>query len=149
MSTVVIGVGNRDRGDDAVGPLLADELADRLSEVTVIAHEGDLSHLPLLWHGDDDVVVIDAALGDGLHVGEVRLLDPGDLARRRLLSTHGVGLADALDLADRLDRRPRSVHVVGIGAGAVELGEMDHDLRVRIPALADEVARIVAAVAPG
>ena len=144
MSTVVIGVGNRDRGDDAIGLLLVDALAGRLPDTVTIAHEGDMSHLPLLWSSEDDVVIVDAVVDEAVAAGEVRLLETSDLQQRSALSTHGLGVADALALAARLDRTPRSVRIVGIGVDHVGFAAVGDTLRQRIPALAESLTRLVA-----
>ena len=143
MSTVVIGVGNRDRGDDAIGLVLVDALVGRLPDVVTVAHEGDMSHLPLLWTGADDVVIIDAVVDAALAVGEVRLFDTSDLQQPSALSTHGLGVADALALAGQLGRTPRSVRIVGVGVEQVGFGAIGAGLRQRIPALVERVIRLV------
>ncbi len=144
MSTVVIGVGNRDRGDDAIGLLLVEALTGRLPGVVTIAHEGDMSHLPLLWTGEDDVVIVDAVVDEALAVGDVRLLETSDLRHTSALSTHGLGVADALALAGHLGRTPRSVRIVGIGVDHVGFDAVGDALRERIPALVERLAGLVA-----
>jgi len=72
---LVIGVGNRDRGDDAVGPVVADAVADRCGDaVESIVVEGDLADLALRWGDAQTVVVVDAMVG-GAAPGTVVELD--------------------------------------------------------------------------
>jgi hydrogenase maturation protease len=145
MNPLVIGVGNRRRGDDAVGPLVADELATRGVRTVVV--EGDLSDLLTRWSPDDDVVIVDA-VDDGDVVGTVRVLE-----RRKVpivdsgeMSTHGFGLAAAIEFARRLDRMPHSIAIVGVSGRDFTLGEPSSQLRGHVGEIADRVARTLTAV---
>ena len=150
MSTLVIGVGNRDRGDDAIGLILVDALAGRgLPGLVTVAHEGDMSHLPLLWTAEDDVVIVDAVIVEAGHhealkLGEVRLFDASDLRRPCALSTHGLGVAEALALADHLGRTPRSVRIVGVGVDEVGFGAAGTTISRQIPAIVERLVDLVA-----
>ena len=122
---LVVGVGNRDRGDDAVGPIVADAVRSASGgAVDTEVIEGDLSDLALRWRPDQPVIVVDAMVSgrppgtmvelDGLH---------GHLGRSTsgLLSSHGIGLAEAVRLAGLLGRRPASLTVL-----AIEAASFDH-----------------------
>ncbi len=121
----VIGVGNRDRGDDGVGLLAVDEILRCQPDLRTYMVSGDLSDLALRWQPDDDVVVIDAMMS-GRPVGTVVEIDAlaQNLATESgLVSSHGVGLAEAIELARLLERLPRSLKVVAIEAAS--FGHMD------------------------
>ncbi len=121
----VVGIGNPMRGDDGVGPEVVRELgrrgAGRLAE---LVEEGDPAGLVGLSAGAALLVVVDA-LVTRLPPGTVLEPDPIDLARLgRPASSHGLGVREALELAERLEPDPgRQVRVVavaiggGIGAG--------------------------------
>ncbi len=133
---LVIGVGNRDRGDDGIGPLVADAVRARCDgRVIIHVAEGDLSDLPMRWEPDQDVIVIDATVS-GRSPGEVTavnaLVDGLDV-ESGLLSSHGIGLAEAVELGRLLGRLPRSLVIFGIEARRFEHFE----------AVADEVAGAV------
>jgi hydrogenase maturation protease len=132
--SLVIGVGNRDRGDDAIGPVVAGIVAERWpNRVDTAVVEGDLSTLPLLWSAEQAVVVVDAAIlageaGTPIEPGTVIEFD--GLGRHwpvggegPALSTHGIGLATAVELARRLDRLPGSLTVLAI---TVHDGSLDY-----------------------
>ena len=142
MRSVVIGVGNRDMGDDAIGPTIADGLAATAAslpvDVRAVAHEGDLSLLPLMWSRHDRVVIVDAVLA-GRPLWHLIEIDPDDLAVGPVVSTHGLGVSEALALADRLDRSPARLDVLGVGVEQVSLGPMSPTLAARVPALVAEV----------
>lgn len=136
---LVIGVGNRDRGDDGVGPLVADAVRARCDD-SVIVHvaEGDLSDLAMRWEHDQHVVVVDA-MSSGRSPGAVTVVDAladGFEVESGLLSSHGIGLAEAVELGRLLGRLPRSLVVFGVEAGRFEHFEP----------VADEVARAVPGV---
>lgn len=137
---LVVGLGSPDRGDDALGALVAAGVAQALpaaatGSITVVAHEDPTNLIDLLEPvastGRPEVlVVVDAVRGPGvagtlvsLEVGpgadEViprRNLDPGPAG------THGFGLAGAIELARVLGRLPARVVVIGVLASGFEPG---------------------------
>jgi hydrogenase maturation protease len=124
-TTLVIGVGNPDRGDDGVGPLVASRMkrgAD--SRFRVIQQAGDGLSLMDAWEGADTVIILDAAFS-GTSAGTIHRIDasvdsmPKDFLR---CSTHALGVAEAIELARALDRLPRRVIVYGIEGMSFEQG---------------------------
>ena len=136
--TVVIGVGHRDRADDGIGPALATALGERSDEVVTIVREGDLAVLPLLWEGDDHVVIVDALAGAG-SLGQLVELDPDDLTAGTGLSTHGLNIADGIELARRLHRLPAGLRVFGVTGQDFGYGPMSSGLRRRVGSLVEEL----------
>jgi len=125
--TLVVGVGNEERGDDGVGPLVARLLACGLADdppagVEVVPWGGDLLGLLDLWEGRERVVLIDAVVS-GAAPGSCRRFGIDAPFRSDAgASTHGFGLAAALALARALDRAPAAVEVWGIEGVAFEPG---------------------------
>jgi len=144
---LVIGVGNRDRGDDGVGPLVAQAFAERWPERAEIhLAEGDLSDLLLRWRGDQDVVIIDAIVSgrppgtistmDGLHEG----LSKND----RLVSSHGVGIVEVIALAKALDKRPAAITIVGVEAAQCEhFSGLSQPVAAALPAAVNEISDVL------
>lgn len=126
MATIVVGVGNPDRGDDAVGRLVARQLeAEALPGVTVLEHGGDVADLVEILRTADRAVLVDAAVAGG-EPGEVHRIDvssrelpPGWFA----CSTHGLGLAEAVELARALGCLPRRCIVYAIEAQGFDPGD--------------------------
>jgi hydrogenase maturation protease len=125
--TLVVGVGNDDRGDDGVGPLVARLLACALATdppagVAVVPWTGDPLGLLEVWDGCERLILIDAVVS-GVAPGACRRwsadapfrTDPGG-------STHGFGLATTLALAQALGRAPARVEVWGIEGAAFGAG---------------------------
>jgi len=143
--TLVIGIGNRDRGDDGVGPAVVDELRRREAPVATIVREGDLADLALLWRAHTDVLIVDACR-TGNPLGTVRRLDPAAAATAAetgaSLSTHGVGVADAIELARRLGRLPPRLVLIGIEGRRFGHGPLSATLASELPRVVDEVEAI-------
>ena len=116
-AVVVIGVGNPDRGDDAAGRRVAAAL--RVSAppgVVVMDSDGDPAAIMDAWDGADLAVVVDAMVS-GSAPGTVRRFDATETPLPisvHLASTHGMGAAEAIELARSLDRLPERLLVYGI-----------------------------------
>ncbi len=131
-SPLVVGIGSPDRGDDAVGPIVARRVADLgLPDVRVIVHE-DPTDLVVSMTGANPVVVIDAVHSPQSQPGELIVLETGEgvaplpedaWARTGRGGTHAFGLASAVELARALKRLPPKVVLIGIAAGGFEHGE--------------------------
>ena len=109
----IIGYGNLDRGDDGAGLIAAECL--RAQGFDVVKCTGDGLELLESWRGQDEVVIIDAVV-TGAPPGTLHRWDdcqslPAAVAPA---SSHGLGLAQAIDLAGTLDLLPPRFHVWGI-----------------------------------
>lgn len=164
---LVVGLGSLDRGDDAIGPLVAAAVAGAASErelvgVHVVEHEDPTALVDLLdptgptsaW---DAVIVVDA-VRSGAAPGTVTVLDVGpdgrDLASLGArvdpgpAGTHGFGLAGAIELARALDRLPPRVVVVGIEAQGFDHGApLSAEVRASVPSATEAVLAAVAEAA--
>lgn len=122
---LVVGVGNLDRGDDGVGRVVARRLR-ALAPRGLVVREADGAATELLdaFEGWGRVVVVDAC-ASGAAPGTWTCFDavaaplPASLARA---STHGWGVAEAVELARALGRLPRSLVVVAIEGRTFEPG---------------------------
>jgi len=113
----VIGVGSP-HGDDAVGLAVVELLAGTLpADVEILARDRPGLDLALDLRGADAVVIVDAARGGEGPPGSVRRVAPDHLASRRELSTHALGVADALALAKALGALPPRLGIVTVEAG--------------------------------
>ena len=139
---LVIGVGNRDRGDDAVGPVVCDLVAAAgLPGVDTRVFEGSVLDLPMHWDPDDRVVIVDAAAPTG-HPGRVTDVDAvaHHLVAPSTASTHTVDVGAAVELARVLGRMPAGLSIVGIEGASFGFGdELD-------PAVLGAARRIVARI---
>ena len=93
---LIIGCGNPDRSDDGAGILVARRL--RALGLNAVEHSGDGLALIELWHGFDDVVVVDAMVSGG-KAGAVSTWDPVSqplCSQMWRCSTHVFGPAEAI-----------------------------------------------------
>lgn len=107
-------LGNRFRGDDAVGLLVGDRL--RESGIEVQECEDEPTRLLDSWAELDLLVLVDATRS-GSQPGTVRRVDAsaealtGDVG---LTSSHAFGVAETIELARALDCLPPRVVVYGV-----------------------------------
>jgi len=116
-------LGSRYRGDDAVGPLVADRL--RAAGAPVLECDDEPTRLLDAWAGLELVVIVDA-ISSGSPAGTVHRFDPGDGPLPRdlgLASTHAFSVPEALELGRALGRAPRRVLVVGVEGTAFGMGD--------------------------
>jgi hydrogenase maturation protease len=132
---VVVGIGQDAAGDDGVGLLVARTLTER--GITAIESTDATVVLDLLAEGLW-VVVVDAVVGGGA-VGDVLHLQRDDLAEHHTpLSSHGIGVIEALALASAL-----------LGADALERVRVVGVVIAKPPRLGSKLAAAVsAAVGP-
>lgn len=107
---VIIGIGNPERGDDGAGRLAARRLRNRLpSRIAIEESSGEASVLLSELARSSSAILIDACLS-GTLPGTVQRFD---LAAKALpetihgLSSHGMGVGVAIELARSLDQLPQ------------------------------------------
>jgi len=141
---LVLCLGNRDRGDDGIGPAVAARLDGRLQEGAVLSvRSGDMLALIEDWRGFDALVCVDAAapmIGPGtihrMDLGAQEL--PRDMA---FVSSHAFGLAEAVALARTLGLAPPSIVVYAVEGANFEAGApMSPQAAQAIGQVADRVA---------
>lgn len=132
--TAVIGIGNEFRRDDGVGwatiALLCEREARRpLPSGTKLAQcDADPGRLISLWEGKALTVVVDACFPPAAQPGRTHrwCVAPGEMphpAAAGRQSTHGLGLAEALCLADSLGRGPGRLIVYAVEGADRSLGK--------------------------
>ena len=140
---LVIGVGHRHRQDDAVGPSVAEALAAKGHDAVV--HEGDGLALIELWSGRSHCVIVDALAGDA-EPGRVFRFEAGSRALAAasfVRSSHKIGVAEAVALAQRLGRLPERLTVIGIAGRRFGFGaEMSPEVRHGADVVVEELAEI-------
>lgn len=132
---LVVGLGSLDRGDDAIGPTVAQRFAGlRVPGIRVVERE-DPTSLIDLWDGEegraDLAIVVDAVCSEQppgtltiMETGSRRNPLPEDTwARTGRGGTHAFGLAESVELARALHRLPGRVVLVGVEAARFGHGE--------------------------
>jgi len=139
--TVVIGVGNALRGDDAAGLHVARLLSSR-GIANVHETSGETFSLMELWKGADTALLADAAQSSA-KPGEVSRFDVSTQplpAAFLHCSTHAFGLAEAVELARSLGTLPPRVIIFGIEGDSFEHGE---DLSPEVAAGVERAAALI------
>jgi hydrogenase maturation protease len=122
---LVLGLGNPLRGDDAAGRCAVRGLLDLASpDIEIREHDGEAADLLARLAGRAAAVLIDCSLS-GAPPGHVRRFDlaagppPADL---RAVSSHGLGLAAALELARALGVLPPRCRVFTVEGESFAIG---------------------------
>ena len=124
--TLIIGIGNSVRGDDALGLFVVEELRGQVPDyVDLIIHDGEPASLIECWQGADFVILVDAVVS-GCEAGTIFHVD---LAKKILpdifsqTSTHAFGVAEAVELARALGKLPPRINFYGIEGKTFETGD--------------------------
>lgn len=123
---VVIGAGNRFRGDDGVGPMVVRHLQGALPEdVAMEVVSGEATDLLACWEHAQAVILIDATRGSEAPGTIVRLnlgTDTVPLARADP-SSHGLGVAEAIRMGYALGTLPKDFIIFSIYGESFEHDE--------------------------
>ena len=139
----MIGVGNEFRHDDGAGPQLVGWLREHAPPgVELRLSDGDPAGMIEAWEGAALAVVVDAVRAEPAVPGRLHrlVLTRGGPAPEGAVSSHGLGLGEAIGLATALGRMPDRLIV-----HAVEAGDVSHGVGLT-PAVADAVTRLADAV---
>lgn len=125
-NTLVIGIGNEFRSDDAAGLIAARKIKQQEHEgLDVEQSAGDGAGLMDMWAGRQNVILIDAVLS-GAAPGTVHRLE---LSSRLLpaeffkFSTHLFSIPQAIYLSASLGTLPDRLLILGIEGKSFEAGE--------------------------
>jgi hydrogenase maturation protease len=147
LKSIVIGLGNEYRQDDAAGLLVARRLNGRMP-CPVQEHAGESVGLMEYWKGRDTVIVADA-VQSGVAPGTIRRFDattaqlPGRIFRE---STHAVSLVETVELARALNQLPRRLIVYGIEGRNFEAGiGLSLDVERAVEEVVERIARELSA----
>jgi hydrogenase maturation protease len=140
---VVIGVGNTYRRDDGIGPEILARLAGLAADsVRLVLSDGEPARMIEAWTGASLAVVVDAVQADPPVPGRLHriVLDRADAPPARPVSSHGLGLGEAIGLARALDRMPDRLVI-----HAVEAADCGHGIGLT-PAVAAAADALTSAV---
>ena len=155
MSRVrVIGCGNPDAGDDALGLLAVRSARERVPDTVEVIEAGTSARVIDLLSDVDAVVLVDAvrSVGAATDAGVIRVVAVGDevlLGVRTSLSSHGLGLAEMLGLAAAIGPLPHVVFL-GLEADHVAMGSgLSAPVAAGLPVLVDAVVAEAHTLAEG
>ena len=137
MKTIILGLGNPILSDDAVGIRIAHDLKEKIPSLEVI-EEGEVG-IALLDQviGYDKLVIIDSIRTGKGRAGELYKLELKDLKPTLdLSSSHGIDIATALEMGQRLGYRiPKhiSIYAVEVKDNTAFVERCTEDVEERIP----------------
>jgi hydrogenase maturation protease len=148
----IIGIGQDAAGDDGIGIAVARRLRNmRLPDgIEVIERAEPSAIITQLIDGVERVILVDAII-DNASTGRIVQIDPSRAraSTGQLLSTHGIGLLEAIDLARTLDEvaMPRQIVIVGITIEQPTRyrAELSASVAAAIPLATELVLRLAAA----
>jgi hydrogenase maturation protease len=144
---LVIGIGNADRADDAIGLVVANRLrAERaLRDHPIITRAADMLALIDEWAQSCGVILIDAAAPRS-RPGHVHRIDvgvcglPHELHLSGCASTHAFGVAETIGLAQTLGKLPARFIIYAVEGARFEPGAA---MTPAVAAAAETVAQSV------
>jgi hydrogenase maturation protease len=148
---VVIGVGNEFRRDDGIGPEVLSRLRAHIGAgpnvgvetvVRLVNSDGEPASMIEAWTGASLAVVVDAVVADPPAPGRLHriAIGPDEAAGTRAVSSHGLGMGEAIGLAAALGRMPDRLII-----HAVEAADVGHGVGLS-PAVSAVAAALTAAV---
>jgi len=140
---LIIGIGNELRGDDGLGLHVARELRKHgMQGTTIIESSGEGADLIQSWTGHDRVMLIDA-FSSGSAPGLLHMFDTSIVslpAHFFRYSSHAFGVAEAIEVARRVQILPNRMHVCGIEGRTFRLGaRLSRPVRAKIAELIDGI----------
>lgn len=140
---ILIGVGNPDRGDDAAGRLVAQTVAGNLAgDIEILQLSGEATEVVSQLQGADVAILVDAC-SSGAPAGTAQRFDAVEEHLPRewfAVSTHGVGVADAIELARALGDLPAVCIVYAIVGKCFDAGEpVSSEVAAAVPKVAAQV----------
>jgi hydrogenase 3 maturation protease len=118
--TVILGVGNRMRGDDAIGCLVVDELHGIEDVEAIDAGTAPENYIePIVELAAERILIVDACAFGG-KPGEYRLFGRDDLERlvSGIVSTHTLPLNMTVALLEQ--QLESDIHFLGVQPGTLE-----------------------------
>lgn len=137
---MVIGLGSPDRGDDAVGGVVAERVRNVVGDDVEVLTREDPTALVHAWQGRHAVVLVDSMIS-GVPAGTVTVHRAGTrdaplpthaFAAAGRGGSHAFGLAGAVELSRTLGTLPEHVAIVGIEATTFGYGPMSPTVRASI-----------------
>jgi len=143
MNTLILGIGNPILTDDGVGIKIARKLKEGNARLKVIeTSEAGIALLDLIA-GYDKLIIIDSIKIEKGKPGDLYKLELEDLKPSKdFSSSHGIGIATAFGLGQRLGyRMPKfvSIYAVNIKDNSTFGEECTEEVKERIPFIAKQI----------
>ena len=141
QDSLVVGVGNPLRGDDAAGLILGEKVATRLGLAYLCCEEVPENYLGEMLDSLADTILLVDAVDMKAGVGEIKLLPLEELAAESI-STHNCSVSLLATVLAGL--KGKEVLILGIQPQSLSFGQQD-----LTPAVNEAVDRFVASLPEG
>lgn len=139
---VLLGIGNPDRGDDGLGPALANKLMSLKSITSINCEDVPENFTDVIRAADPEVILLVDAIDFGGNAGEVILARADDLQWQERFDTHHASLIMVRDyLAQTTGAQ---IWLLGIQPKSIQFGE---SLSPEIHQVVDQLAVIFRKIA--
>jgi len=146
----IIALGNRLRGDDAIGPVVLDALKNKDLTFPLQLIEAGSDAFTLLEHlsGQEPIIIVDSARM-GQKAGTVKIFDINENFKMtdNLISLHGFSFAEVLTMANNLGT-VAPCKIIGVQPENIEFGQpLSKSVKEAVPKILNliiEEARIYA-----
>jgi len=145
MNTLVLGIGNPILTDDGVGIEIAQKLKEENPELDVIeTSEAGIALLDFVT-GYNKLIIIDSIKTEKGETGDLYKLGLEDLKPSKdLSSSHGIGIATAFELGQRLGYsmpNHTSIYAVNIKDNTTFGENCTREIKERIPFIAGQIIK--------
>lgn len=138
---VFVGVGNRMRGDDGIGPVLIDMLKDRVSHAIDAGFTPENYTSTVKRLKPEVIVFIDAVKFDHLPPGYARMLDIEDVEKRRI-SVHNLSLDVIMGYLK--EETGADVFMIGVQPKVIDdMEELTAELELSLPNVAGMIGDVL------
>lgn len=140
---LILGIGNRFRGDDGAGPLLVKYLKGKVKNTLLDVGEEPLNYLEAIQSKAPNTILVFDTAEMGEEPGLIKRLDLEDLSNLATVSTHSIPIYQTLRLIKM--RTQADIILFGIQAGTLQLGNrMSPQVENAVKKFARELVQILA-----
>ncbi|MFP4005365.1 MAG: hydrogenase maturation protease [Candidatus Hadarchaeia archaeon] len=148
MKTLVLGLGNEIKKDDAVGPILVRKLSEKLDDEDMDFKTSASGRILLLdeIRGYDRVFLIDSIKTEEGKPGVLYYLEPDDLDQESgLFASHNVGLRTMKQIGSSLGMKMPEIKIIAVEVeNPFEFEEgLTESLQNRLPDLIEEIRETI------
>lgn len=123
----ILGIGNNDRGDDAIGLALSEKIAkENDARFSCYQSDGNITKMLSVFEKHDQVLLIDACLSITKPVGDTMFinLQEKNLPREKLQSSsHVIDISQTIELARSLKLLPKKLYLFAVYCNQFEIGK--------------------------
>ena len=123
LQIVIIALGNTFRGDDGIGAAVINALKGQLQDCAFIEGQDDSLAIINAWETAELAIIVDAA-GPAASPGKVSRLEIDDQPLPHEMascSSHGLGLAEAIELGRTLNKLPGQIIIYAVEAVSFDM----------------------------